>query len=206
MLSFPQVAGPPLSGALLIWGMAQDWKRRSMAWLRNAWAKWRPTKLLRKKYWHVILAVDRQLSLATGFDGLSHLRLPQAIEQRPHDPYSWPLAASVSDQGSDMVFSMNLLRRHPSMCMNLDVVWGLSHGCWNDMVLATKGAQLWSHELIFCCHYNMKFGCWQQERCRAPHEMLGIPSDRAIDQPYLVHGPHTINNTSTTQHPQYFRP
>jgi hypothetical protein len=134
-----------------------------VAFVKRMWGKWRPKKVVRQKTFHTIVAMDHQIRMATVYDGLKRLQQPFAHAERDPDPYSWPLATTVSDQGPDLVCAMGFLRRHPSTNLNLDVAWGLSHGCWNDLKSAIKHIGLWSHECLFICHYNMKYGCWAQD-------------------------------------------
>ena len=81
------------------------------------------------------MAIDAQLRNKGGF-GLARFELP-SLEER-EDPFSWALGMSVSDQGPDRACGLNYLVW--SEGLNLDRVWGLSHGCWNDVKCCLKSA------------------------------------------------------------------
>ena len=106
--------------------------------------------------------LDTHLRNGTGYGGLVHLHQPFDLSDRDPDPYKWKSGSACNDQEPSLVCMFGFARRQPEMNLNLDVVWGILHGQWNDGKQSIRDIGYWPHEAIFVLHINMRHGMWNQ--------------------------------------------
>ena len=91
--------------------------------------------------------------------GLSLKMFQQAEnpEDRPEDPYTWPILAWSPDRGSQGVCAINALLHFK---VNLDPFFDLNHGAWDDEKNIISDMKEYSWLLMMLVAFNVFEGPW----------------------------------------------